>query len=341
MRDALERFRARTGAFAVGGGVARAEGTSITDVVGVRGSDDDTPVTVGDQWHLGSCTKSLTAALYARLVELGRARWGTPVGDLFPDLDGLDPGWSGRTVDELLLCRAGVSPNLPPATMAAARADTRPLVDQRSRAVRLALGAPPDEPGTFRYSNLGYIVVGAAIDRLAGTTYEDAFRDLLLRPLGVTSGGWGPPPAIRGHPPRLLLGTRAIGRRGAAPPGDPRSDNPEAYNPAGRFHVSLPDWCRLQRLFLDGAGVLGPASIERLLRVAPGNGGPTMAMGWAPAPLGDGELGMQGSNTAWSATALIARGRDRTSLVVASDGRTRTLTASAGLAAELLELTRP
>jgi hypothetical protein len=45
---------------------------------------------------------------------------------------------------------------------------------------------------------------------------------------------------------------------------------------------------------------------------------------------------MQGSNTLWSACALLATDRSRTALVAANDGRTRILTGTARLAAELL-----
>ena len=39
-------------------------------------------MTVEDKWHLGSNTKAMTAALFGRLVDQGRARWGARVVDL-------------------------------------------------------------------------------------------------------------------------------------------------------------------------------------------------------------------------------------------------------------------
>lgn len=60
-------------------------------------------------------------------------------------------------------------------------------------------------------------------------------------------------------------------------------------------------------------------------------------MGWASAMQLDGVgLGMQGSNTMWSAAALMTADRERAALVVVNDGRTRILTASAYLAHRLL-----
>src|SRR5262245_23540067 len=36
---------------------------------GVRKAGDETPVTADDLWHLGSCTKSMTATMIGTLVE--------------------------------------------------------------------------------------------------------------------------------------------------------------------------------------------------------------------------------------------------------------------------------
>src|SRR5688572_7443904 len=50
--------------------------------VGVRKAGDSTPVTVEDRWHIGSCTKAMTATLAAMYVEEGRLRWDTTVGEV-------------------------------------------------------------------------------------------------------------------------------------------------------------------------------------------------------------------------------------------------------------------
>jgi CubicO group peptidase (beta-lactamase class C family) len=41
-------------------------------------------VTLDDRWHLGSCTKSMTASLAAMLIEDGLLRWDTTVGEILP-----------------------------------------------------------------------------------------------------------------------------------------------------------------------------------------------------------------------------------------------------------------
>ncbi len=74
----LSVFRDRYGIPAVGEALVTRDGVVELDLIGarVRGGD---PVGARDAWHIGSCGKAMTAALYARLVERGEAEWGTPV----------------------------------------------------------------------------------------------------------------------------------------------------------------------------------------------------------------------------------------------------------------------
>jgi CubicO group peptidase (beta-lactamase class C family) len=316
----LGAFRDRHKIAAVGAALVTADGAVELTLIGGRVHGGD-PVQAADAWHIGSCGKSMTAALYARLVEQGEAEWGVPVARLFPDLDA-HPGWDAVTIDDLFVGEGGVRPDLHRKALAAATADTRTPVAQRTDVAAAVLAGPPERPGRFRYSNLGYMVIGAAIERIAGVPYERALQAELLEPLGMTTAGFGAPPAIRGHRGRT-----------PAPPDDPRSDNPPVMGPCGRVHLSLQDWARFQQLFIsEGAGFLEPASIERLLTPAQ-----AQSPGWAPARgLAHVSMGQQGSNTFWVATALIDRDRERTVMVVCNDGRRRLLAGTAKLAARLL-----
>lgn len=339
IRDLLAGFRARVGVPAVGAAVVDADGALERHVVGVRRRGDTEPATMDDRWHIGSCGKAMTAALYARLVERGDAAWGVPLRALLDDLAGeIDPAWAGPTVDQALVCQAGIRPNLSREAMRRAYDDGRPVAEQRSVAVQAALCDPPRGGGSFRYSNLSYVVVGAVIDRIAGMPYEQALSTYLLDPLGITTAGLGAPPVLWGHRPRAQVGSLVIGRGSPADPRDRRADNPPVLTPAGRLHVSLTDWAAFQRAFLTGGGdLLSPMTVRRLLE-GPSGAGPGMTMGWAPARDPDLSFGQQGSNTLWSATALIDADRRRSAMVVVNDGRTRVLVRSARLAAELLRL---
>lgn len=64
---------------ALGGAIVHSDGQISTFVTGVRESGSDVAATVTDQWHLGSCTKAMTAMLVALLVERGDLTWDRPL----------------------------------------------------------------------------------------------------------------------------------------------------------------------------------------------------------------------------------------------------------------------
>jgi len=325
----------------MGAALVAPDGSADVAVAGVRVRGRDAPVTAADPWHIGSCTKSMTALLYARLVESGRAAWGAPLPDLFPDL-AADAGWAAVTIDDVLVHRAGVRPNPSSRALRDAAADARPACVQRTEATAAVLAAPPGPRGRFRYSNLGYVIAGAAIERIAGAPWEDALDAEVLAPLGIRAAGLGAPEgdAPWGHRP--LLGAR--GRGPAMDPARPETaDNPAFAGPAGLVHLPLGEWARFVAQFLEGGATLvGGASIAHLL-ARPDGPGPPQAMGWVHADarverqLGvPVSVGQQGSNRRWTATALLSRDRRRAALAVANDGRSRALNATALLAARVL-----
>lgn len=170
----------------------------------------------GDRWHIGSSAKAMTAPLYARLVEAGAARWDMAIPSLFRGLT-LDPTWSAITIDDLLSHTGGVADRavMRLEFMAAARADSRPLSIQRTELARLILEKPPaGTPGEMVYSNVGYAIAGAAIERLTNLAWEDAMHAFVFKPLGMASAGFGAPTGEypRGHrrvPPQFVTLTPA------------------------------------------------------------------------------------------------------------------------------------
>ncbi|MYI18902.1 MAG: beta-lactamase family protein [Acidimicrobiia bacterium] len=338
MDEPLRRFAKRHRVPAVAAAVVPAEGPVEVHVFGVRRRGSRDPALVSARWHIGSCTKTFTAALWGRLVELGYAEWDMPLEQALADLRGdMHPDWMAQTVDSVLWCRAGFKANLSPDQMQQAWDDSRPLADQRTDAARQALSDPPDRPGDVRYSNLGLIVVGAVIDRLAGATFEQALDTHVLAPLGIESAGFGPPSEIWGHPARFRFGDFGLLAGPPADPADPFSDNPAVFSAAGTMHITMSDWAKFVRVFMvGGSNLLRDSTVDRLLQT-PHGGEYGMAMGWLRTRTlpGAGYV-MQGSNTMWSTAALIDSDRRRAVLVACNDGRNRVLSGTARLAARLL-----
>jgi len=304
----LLRLAEEGGVPALGGVVVGREGVMHLEVAGMRRAGRPDPVSSGDAWHLGSNTKAMTAMLYGRAVEAGKARWDASLGELFPDLE-LDPAWSDTRIEAVMQHRAGLSDRgvIDLAWLLSARGDARSLSDQRTAIVGKALGAAPvGIPGKFAYGNLNYILAGAALERIEGRAWEDIARDGLFRPLGLSSAGFGAP---TGNQPQ------GHSRLGPLPPwaaGDgAEADNPAAMAPAGGVHMALADYARFLGLFLaEGDGFLSPATMTRLTTSPTGGEyalGWTVTTGleWGKGPI----LGHEGSNTFWHAAALIAPGR--------------------------------
>lgn len=292
---------------ALGGALVSRDGLDWVGVRGLRRANGEDPATIGDRWHIGSNTKAMTAAVFARLVEAGGARWDMTLDEAFPDIP-LDAVWRGVPLTRLMSHRSGLidADVLGQAWFMSARSDPRSLVEQRAAIASRAFSQPPSgTPGAFAYSNAGYIIVGAAIEALTGRPWETVIGDELFQPLGLASARFGAPPdpAPWGH-------REIAGRMIPIDPADPGSDNPAALGPAGTVHMSLADQARWLGAMMGGGpeGWLGPDSRTRLTTTA--DTAPAYAFGWIvqQGPLGP-LIAHEGSNTLWHAIVAAAPGR--------------------------------
>jgi len=335
----IRAFRDRHGLPGIAAALVSVDGIR-TSATGVRVRGETGPVGIADRWHIGSCGKAMTAALYARLVQDGQTQWQATVADLLDDVNP-HPAWRGTTITDLLTHCAGLPANLTRAAMKAAYSNMEPGAVQRTEVTTRALSRPPVRYGNFLYSNLGYTIAGAAIERITGVPYEEALSREILQPLGVASAGFGAPTgdAPWGHRPRWLV----YGRGQAV---DPHimslphpADNPPVMTPVGRLHVSLDDWARFVRLFLhEGGDMLTVDSLQRI--TMPPNGRQSyQGMGWAVPDREASPIAyvQQGSNLRWVATALVDRDRRKAVLVATNDGRLSLLKPCVRLAVDLLE----
>jgi CubicO group peptidase (beta-lactamase class C family) len=136
----------------------------------------------GDAFQIGSCTKAMTDTLLAILIERGRLRWDSTLGELYPDLwDTMMPVYRDVTVEQLMMHRAGMAADaVPPGKTLDAwyeiPGETRRA--QRLNYVEQVLQLPPDfQPcDRFNYSNTGYIVLGSIAEQITGRDWEDLMR---------------------------------------------------------------------------------------------------------------------------------------------------------------------
>jgi D-alanyl-D-alanine carboxypeptidase len=313
----MDALLAATGVPGLTGAVVTATGLDALVAGGVRRQGVAGAVTTSDLWHLGSNTKAMTGALYGRLVDQGQARWGLTVPELFPDLT-VDAAWKTATIDQLFGHRAGIDDRAVFASgwLMRAHSDARPMREQRMDLAKAVFAVPPSAPpGPMLYSNVGYILAGAAIERIVDASWEDAIAARLFKPLGIIGAGFGPPKGAQpwGHRASRSASAEAPVVLTPVDPASLGSDNPAALGPAGCVHMSMTDYARFIRLFLTKGGeVLKPETVERLVTAVPGEGR-GYAIGWGISPerpwARGAVLAHEGSNTLWHVVGIVAPSR--------------------------------
>lgn len=272
----LKPIRQKYNMPAMAAALVTSDGIQYVGAVGVRRRGTETPVELDDLWHLGSDGKIITSTLIARLVERGQLRWDTTLGEVFPELaTQMNADFRQVTLLQLLSHHAGLPQNL----------DLRKYLgdnaqELRLRAVRDELAKEPEsEPGsTFAYSNLGYIIAAAMVEKITGKTWEKIITDEVFQPLQMNSagfGGTGTPGKIDQPWPHTKDGTPVVEN-------GPDVDNPPVMGPAGRIHCSIQDWAKFVQDQLRGArgepALLKPESYEKL-QTQPFGG--DYALGWS------------------------------------------------------------
>jgi CubicO group peptidase (beta-lactamase class C family) len=303
----LEKAHAARKVPALAAAIVRGDGGSVVVAVGVRKRGTDIKVTAADQWHLGSNTKPMTALLIALLIESGLLDWDTPLARIFPEEA---RSWSADlkkiTVAHLLTHISGVPENWPAEEEKlpeGSPAEQRAFIVKNLSKIKLE-----NKPGAqYHYANLGYVVLGAIVDRVGKASWEEQLEKKIFRPLDIRSGGLGP-----------------VGKKDAVvqpwpheEDGKPLSpnetwDNPPYMNPAARVHMSAADYNRFLAETLHLArgekSLLRPTTAQKLF-TNPHPVSRHSLSGWVGYRKQPGAAGLvlahEGSNTFNYCTALL------------------------------------
>lgn len=124
-------------------------------------------------YQIASVTKSFTAALILKLVELNRLSLTDTVSKFYPSF----PNGDNITIKQLLSHTSGI-----PDSEGSEEAEFIAMMSQRPVYF---------SPGTdWRYSNSGYILLGYISQKVTGISYYDAIRAYLFQPLQMTHSGF-------------------------------------------------------------------------------------------------------------------------------------------------------
>ena len=190
-----------------------------------------------DAFHIGSCTKPITATVIATLVEQGKLSWDRTIGDAFPDWTDIRDEYRNVRLVDLLTHEGGVPPFEEEDQLKGAP-------EGRTAFAHYALmQAPVVPPRTaYKYSNAGFTIAAVMAERASGRSYERLVTDRVFKPLRLKTAGFGWPATVRGHEWK-------DGQWSAVDPHGPYQLGPR-FAPAGDIHMSADDLAEFLRAHL-------------------------------------------------------------------------------------------
>lgn len=237
------------------------------------------PVGLDAVFDLASLTKPMTALTLARLERLGLANRQQTVGALLPEL--ASSAAAAATLDLLSAHRAGLEAHREMFVQ-------RPGAQQPARAAVLrqaaagmrgdCLGTAPEHGFAPVYSDLGYILLGAALEAACGRALDELVSEQVGRPLAVDMG------SLRQLLPQVGIGrvvpTECVDWRGGVIRGQIHDENAWVLagrgtaGHAGQF-ADVASVVRVGTAIVDAwvgrdASWLSAAELEPLLRIRPG-----------------------------------------------------------------------
>ena len=300
--------------------------------VGTRKFGSENWVTIDDSFLIASCSKAFTATLAAVLIEKGELSWNTTLREAYPDLD-MRTEYENITLAQLLSHRAGLPEWIDHLNGFGKKWGVDRMLPSLMRyrylkeTVRQDLVDTPDK--SVFYSNSGYIMAGAMLEKVTGKSYEQLMLEEVFKPLRLHTAGFGPPVKfISGHQPS---GHKAAGWF----PEPIENDFPVYMAPTAAIHVSIEDWAKFVLLHLKpeiNSKMILKDDVIKMLHTPPNNaswredaeengyGVPSLnyALGWYTLDSGDvkGLLWHPGGNTGFIAQAIMNPNNNNAILVV-------------------------
>jgi D-alanyl-D-alanine carboxypeptidase len=245
------------------------------------------PNTLRTRFRIGSMNKMFTAVAILQLVQAGKVKLTAPLGTYLPDYPNRKVA-TKVTIHQLLTHTAGTGDIFGP-DFDAHRSELRTLADYVKLYGKRGLDF---EPGSqWAYSNYGFILLGALIERVTGHSYYDYVQAHIYAPAGMTRSG--SLPEDRAVPDRSIGYTRPPGTTAWAPNTDTL---PYRGTSAGGGYSTVGDLARFAHALLSHK-LLSPDSTKLLItgKVATG-AGTRYAYGFEDArdPDGNGWVGHGG-----------------------------------------------
>ena len=152
---------------------------------GMADRDAHVPVTAESRLRMGSMNKMFTTVAILQLVEAGKIKLSDTVGQCLPDYPNKD--LAAKVTIRHLLTHTGGTGDIFGPTFAANRLSLR---DHEAYIKLYGTRALLKEPGAgFQYSNYGFVLLGAIIEKASGMSYYDYVDQKIYQPAGMKNTG--------------------------------------------------------------------------------------------------------------------------------------------------------
>jgi CubicO group peptidase (beta-lactamase class C family) len=187
--------------------VARDGVTVASKAAGIANKVTGAPITLSTKFNLGSMNKMFTGIAIAQLAQAGRLSFDDTISKHLPDYPNKEV--AGKvTIHQLLTHTSGMGLYW-----------NEKFKAQREKLLTVAAHLPlfMDDPLSFtpgekfQYSNSGYMVLGAIIEKISGQDYYSYVAEHIYKPAGMTETGFYEPGK---EIPNLAIGYSSVGPDG-------------------------------------------------------------------------------------------------------------------------------
>lgn len=222
---------------------------------GMANPDRVLPASEFTRYRAGSVSKVFTAMAALQLAEQGRLDLDAPLADALPSfrMHSRFAGAGPVTPRQILRHRAGLPSDWAHGMWSDTPAPFAALVTLLQDE---SLSTPPGQ--LYAYSNVGFSLLGAAIEHITGEPFARWMQEQLLQPMGMQAS------AFEIAPPSGPFASVAFNHKGQV-----ESEPGLRDMPAGGLNTSVVDLLQLARLWfgqgrVGGRQILSPASIAAM-----------------------------------------------------------------------------
>lgn len=251
----LQKVRMQYKMPAMAAAVVTKDAIKAIGVTGIRRIYTKDKVKLSDRFHMGSTTKAITAHWAAALVESEFIAWETKILDVFPHWeDDALKTYHNVTLSDLLCHRGKIQPFTSAMDLASLPNFSGNPTEKRRSFAKWLLKQNPAKVGSqegYVYSNAGYSIAAAMLEKVSETAWEEAILNDILIPLGIDAiVGWptdGDPNQPFGHHSINPLDSnlRAVTARNMFQMED-------IIAPSGDLSMSVEDYAKFVQAHLQG-----------------------------------------------------------------------------------------